>query len=515
MSRYPLSALVMPVNSLMSAPAMKPLFLPESTTTPRGGGNAIRSMMASSSRRTWLESTLADVPGLSTVSHTIPSLSLSICHAAVAVSAIGSGRGRVLFTRAHVEVAHERAMIRIADVRHAEIGHFDPLAHQDEIELDARHACRKGRQARGIRAAQPRRAHEEVDLVRAPERIEVAGDDDGLLRLDDEIVERAQLVLPMTELQRQMHQEHTDIFQLELDDEPLDAGIEVVEALPMHVRSGKEGIALLAHDGHQMIDRAGAVFALVGRVVPELGGDRLGLVDHAGADRARVHLDEADDVRLLGTQELGDARQHLAIAAQIPGTRQRQVERRAGACGVADVVDDQTQREAVLRGGKPGEAKPGGTIVLHIGLDRRLGPWAGGRARLRRTGRLRAGRLLCETWPYVPGQSGPPLRHARMGAGRRLPAGLRVSRELAELLLPELQRAGEAPPGGQGGPQGGAAPPDRPCRSRDRPLQSVRRQPGPGDLPAPLRPGQSEGGGAPETLRLAEAGAESARRPQI
>ena len=44
---------------------------------------------------------------------------------------------------------------------------------------------------------------------------------------------------------------------------------------------------------------------------------------------------------LLGADELGDAAQHLAVAAQVAGARQRQVKRRSGAGGIADVVDEQ------------------------------------------------------------------------------------------------------------------------------------------------------------------------------
>src|SRR5256885_5962681 len=133
---------------------------------------------------------------------------------------------------------------------------------RSEVELDARRACRKGRQARGIGAAQSRGAHEEVDLVRAPEGIEVARDDHGLRRLQDQIVERAQLVLALAELERQVHEEHAHIRELELDDEALDPGIEVVEALAVHVRRREERIALLADDRYQLIYRAGAVLEI-------------------------------------------------------------------------------------------------------------------------------------------------------------------------------------------------------------------------------------------------------------
>ena len=77
-------------------------------------------------------------------------------------------------------------------------------------------------------------------------------------------MQRAQLVLAMAELQGQMHQEHAHIFKLKLDDEPLDAGVKIMEALAAHVRRGQEGIRLFAHDRHELVERAEAVLALVG-----------------------------------------------------------------------------------------------------------------------------------------------------------------------------------------------------------------------------------------------------------
>ncbi len=69
---------MIPVNSLMSAPAMKPLFFAEITITPRGGSLRKDGNRASSSVSTSLERTFADVPGLSIVSQTMPSASRSV-----------------------------------------------------------------------------------------------------------------------------------------------------------------------------------------------------------------------------------------------------------------------------------------------------------------------------------------------------------------------------------------------------------------------------------------------------
>jgi hypothetical protein len=65
-----------------------------------------------------------------------------------------------------------------------------------------------------------------------------------------------------------------------------DAGVEIVESFALDAWRGQEGVALFAHDGHVIIDRALAVLALVGGVVPERISNVLRLVAHATANRA-------------------------------------------------------------------------------------------------------------------------------------------------------------------------------------------------------------------------------------
>ena len=270
----------MPVNSLMSAPAMKPLFLAEISTRPRGGSRSSAASCSSSSASTGgrehvgrgvrlVEGQPGDAlgvafefPGRGGVGHGGSRLRGGGVQAAEAGRAVGAA--------VHLEVAHQRAVIGEAHVGDAKVRDLDALAHQHEIQLDARDARRKGGQPGGVGAAQARGAHEQVDLVRAPEGIEVAGDDHRLGGLADQVVQRAQLVLAVAVLQRQVHQEHAHVRELELDDQPLDAGVEVVEALPVHRRGGQEGVALLAHDRHELVERVRAVLALVGGVVAEL-----------------------------------------------------------------------------------------------------------------------------------------------------------------------------------------------------------------------------------------------------
>src|SRR6185312_13850105 len=138
----------MPVNSLMSAPAMNPLFLPDCTTIPRGGFCCSGRRIASNSRRTPLESTFVEVPGLSSVSQRMPSASVADLQEPLVLSFIGdtpqetvsrNAGSRSLRHRAgaDMEIAHEWPVIRESDVRDTEVRDLDAFAHQDEVELGA------------------------------------------------------------------------------------------------------------------------------------------------------------------------------------------------------------------------------------------------------------------------------------------------------------------------------------------------------------------------------------------
>src|SRR5215472_17474114 len=141
----------MPVNSRMSAPATKPLFLADSTTSARGSCCSSAASRPSISSSTAPESTLAEVPGLSSLSQATPSASRSrvqlLALSLLMVDALGGRDRSLLRTGAaagvDLEVAHQRPMIREAHVGHAKAADLDAFAHQDEIELDARHARRE------------------------------------------------------------------------------------------------------------------------------------------------------------------------------------------------------------------------------------------------------------------------------------------------------------------------------------------------------------------------------------
>ena len=245
--------------------------------------------------------------------------------------------------------------------------------------------------------------------MRTPEGVEVTGDDHRLGRLFHQFVQVAQLVLPMPVLDRQMHQEHADLFQFQLDDQPLDARVEVVKALAMHPRCGQEGIGLLAHDGQEVVYRRCAILAFICREVSQAACDEFGLVDHAGPHRAGVHLDQADDVCVLGAKKLRESGQHPPVGAQVARPRHGQVESWSGACGVTDVVDHQTQAQ-------PLEWR-----------DTRL-----------------VYRVLGYTDAHVAAKSHPRVRDAQLaGFGRLFPI-VRISRKLPQFLLPHHEHTRQA-----------------------------------------------------------------------
>src|SRR5262249_28486414 len=108
----------------MSAPAAKPPFFPERMTIPRGGFCCHGRRMPSNSMSTPLESTFAEVPGLSSVSQRMPSASLAdfqeeslvllfigAGHSAVGHSGNAGSRSLRHRAGADMEVAYEWTMV--------------------------------------------------------------------------------------------------------------------------------------------------------------------------------------------------------------------------------------------------------------------------------------------------------------------------------------------------------------------------------------------------------------------
>ena len=230
-------------------------------------------------------------------------------------------------------------MVRKSDRGYIETCHVDAVLVKDEVEFLARCPARVGRQALGVCRSQSSRFHEQVDLVFAPERIEIACDDDRLLGCLYEVIEMPQLQVPVPVFQGQVDEKDREIVHFEFDDEPLDSRVEIVEALAVDARRGHEGVPLLAHDRQDLVERLRAILGLIRRVHAEIRGDLLGLVDVTAADGPGVHLDQANNVRINRLDEARNLGENGLVAEHITRTRYRHTHARAIADSVPDVVE--------------------------------------------------------------------------------------------------------------------------------------------------------------------------------
>ena len=88
-------------------------------------------------------------------------------------------------------------MIREPYVGNLEAVHGNAFLVQHEVQFLARRPARVGRQTVGVGRFQSGRPLEQVDLVLAPERVEVTGNDDGLLRSLDQVMQAPELQVPV------------------------------------------------------------------------------------------------------------------------------------------------------------------------------------------------------------------------------------------------------------------------------------------------------------------------------
>ena len=99
-------------------------------------------------------------------------------------------------------------MIRVTDLWYFEIRYIDSVLVENKIKLLARCATWIRRLAVHIGASQSRGAHEQINFVFAPKRIEIPGNHHGLLSLLDQVIKFAKLQMPVSILERQVNQEH-------------------------------------------------------------------------------------------------------------------------------------------------------------------------------------------------------------------------------------------------------------------------------------------------------------------
>ena len=106
--------------------------------------------------------------------------------------------------------------------------------------------------------------------------------------------------------------------------------------------------------------------------MPEGFGDDFRLIHAPAAHGTNIHLDQPDDIRILGLQEFNDLAKVTGIAEQVTRPRTRHVRRRAGAYSVADVIGQEAHSIESLMPG-PSRVKPHravGARGIHLGFRR-------------------------------------------------------------------------------------------------------------------------------------------------
>src|ERR1700674_2094713 len=85
--------------------------------------------------------------------------------------------------------------------------------------------------------------------------------------------------------------------------------------------------------------------------MPQRACNEVGLIDHAGADRAGIDLDQTHHVRILLLDEFGNARQDVSARAKVAGARHRKVESGPRTGGISYIVNQQSPQALYRRAG--------------------------------------------------------------------------------------------------------------------------------------------------------------------
>ncbi len=166
-----------------------------------------------------------------------------------------------------------------------------------------RFAARIGRQTLLIRILQPRRRQKQVDLLLAPQHVEITRHDIRLLRLFHQVVQRPELMMPHPRPQRQVNQVDHGVLQFQLENQALHTVLKEVEGRIANTVTGQKRISLLAHHRHMAPERAALIFDGMRMVVPQRLGNQFRLVFPAGTVRPVIHLDQPNQVGLLLPQK--------------------------------------------------------------------------------------------------------------------------------------------------------------------------------------------------------------------
>lgn len=258
--------------------------------------------------------------------------------------------------------------------------HHDPRVVEYEVQFASWRLAGMRRLRTDVGAQQSGAGEKGVQLGFTEERIEITRNDDGMVSFLDQELQIVELALPVAVTKRQVNEEYGKILELQLDYQAFHPARKEMKAFTMYGAAGDERIALLVEHRYEAMQRVMVVLAFVHmRVVTQRLGDGKCLVlTYPGAKRTEVNLYEAKNVGVKYLEEPDQAIEIPVCLPQVTGPGNRQVKMTARACGIANVVKDETHS----------------VFPVHLGMF--VCRWAGGESHATSSGFLYCWRSVAD-----------------------------------------------------------------------------------------------------------------------
>jgi hypothetical protein len=196
------------------------------------------------------------------------------------------------------KIADQGSVVRKADRWNLEILDRDLRAVQNKIELSFGRPAGMGRLFMLVGADKAGSSQEEIKLPISPEDIEITGNNNRFFAFPDNAVQLFQLVLTVAVRKGKMNQKDGKLFQTHLYHQPFDSLREIMKTVFDDGKAGQDCIALSIQDWQPARHRAIAILGFHHVVMPQPFGYMPCLTPVTGPERATVHLDQTDNIRL-------------------------------------------------------------------------------------------------------------------------------------------------------------------------------------------------------------------------
>jgi len=183
-----------------------------------------------------------------------------------------------------------------------------------------------------------RGGQKQLQFPGAAQHVEISGNNDGLFDIFEHAIEILQLILPVTELDGEMHEKDGAVFQFQFNDKAFYPVLEIVKSLGHNFLVCQDGISLFVEQGHLPGHGRGGIFCLKDMLMLQSPGDGLCLIVFFRSERPAVHFDQSDDIRVHRLYELYNLFQITICVFEIPAVWHRKVELPPNPRCIADII---------------------------------------------------------------------------------------------------------------------------------------------------------------------------------